>query len=224
MKTHEDTKGEGTEHGFFGTRRTPHTPTVLLPAQSEAASSSSGHNYTEFLAAQARLRCPLSPPRQQEEVYSQSCAGACGKELPSVAAEVPRTPGQTARRSHLCAEARRAVSDTLRASHVEAVCAESTRFSSTRGSVSAGSTALTVGYNSTAYAVLVPTRHSQNVRSEGSISQLWGIPLECHHFSAVSRTCYSRGACEKASSYLNLYEPCFGVRCESPLLVFDHLQ
>lgn len=100
----------------FGSAPSPTNLHQYYQAQSEAASSSSGHsNYARFLAPEARLKRPLSPPRGSVEgdgVY-QRVWKRFQRELPGVTAEVERTPGQAARRSYLCGEARRAVSATL---------------------------------------------------------------------------------------------------------------
>lgn len=105
----------------FGSSPDPARAVEFYQAQSEAASSSGGHNnYAGFLSPQARLKRPLERPRAEREgtVYSRVWS-KFQRELPLVATEVERTPGQSARRSYLCSEARRAVSATLGVRSVE---------------------------------------------------------------------------------------------------------
>ena len=83
-------------------------------AQSEAASSSSGHNkYGNFLADQGRLKRPLPPSTTQPEGVYRRVWERVRRNLPAVAEEVEKTPGKSVRRSYLCEEARLAVTATL---------------------------------------------------------------------------------------------------------------
>ena len=105
---------EEVETPSFGNAPDPTNLSEYYQAQSEAASSSSGHNnYANFLADKVRLKRPLpSSSAPQEGVYRRVWARV-QRELPAVAEEVERTPGKSVRRNYLCGEARRAVSATL---------------------------------------------------------------------------------------------------------------
>ena len=98
----------------FGNLPGPANLSQYYQAQSEAASSSSGHNqYGNFLADQVRLKRPLPSSTTQPEGVYRRVWERVRRDLPAVAAEVEKTPGKSVRRSYLCEEARRAVTATL---------------------------------------------------------------------------------------------------------------
>ena len=127
------------ERPSFGNAPDPTNLGKYYHAQSEAASSSSGHNnYANFLADHVRFTRPLpSSSTQQEGVYRRVWARV-QRELPAVVEEVEKTPGKSVRRSYLCAEARRAVSASLGVNGAQSERAKSESVDSSGGETSEG--------------------------------------------------------------------------------------
>ena len=130
---------KGEERPSFGNAPDPTNLGKYYHAQSEAASSSSGHNnYANFLADHVRFTRPLpSSSTQQEGVYRRVWTRV-QRELPAVVEEVEKTPGKSVRRSYLCAEARRAVSASLGANGAQSERAKSESVDSSGGETSEG--------------------------------------------------------------------------------------